>query len=286
MKKQNNIGLTLAIASPCFFAVFNIGLRLITQQMTVWGIMFIRGFLGIAVVLLAAKIMRYRLNFSKLGLLLSIGLISISGSASNITAISKIPLYQAIVILYLYPAFSVILGYLINRDKIGLMDCLGVAVAFTGCVLLVWPNKSAGLEFSLGHILSIVGACLYSLTCVLTRRIGQDSSGLEPFLAFSVFGALLSWPLSQFFGVNLAIDSGMEVLKGTGVALLGCAGQLMAFAALRFLPAYKVGVIGSLEILGSAMASWLLFNDPMTIRTIIGGAIIFYAAFGFRTKRP
>jgi drug/metabolite transporter (DMT)-like permease len=58
----------------------------------------------------------------------------------------------------------------------------------------------------------------------------------------------------------------------------------MAFAALKYLPAHKVGVIGTLEVLGGALSSWLIFSDPFTPIGLVGAVIIIYAAFGFHEK--
>jgi drug/metabolite transporter (DMT)-like permease len=284
MNKYKNLGFTLAVASPICFSLFNVGVKFVTQSMSVWGLLFIRGFVGMSLVLLVAKIIGHRLDWTRLGLLALIGLSVTLSSASTTTAITKIPLYQAIVLLYLYPAFSVILAFLINGDRVRVLDCIGVLVAFIGCVLLVWPDKAAGLEFKVAHLFSLMGSFFYGLSCVLTRRLGQKNSGLEPFFAFSFFAALLALPFSQLFGASLGIDTAFEAVRTAGISIVGSLAQLMAFAALRYLPAFKVGVIGTLEIFGGALASWLIYSDPMTIRTMIGGLIILYAVFGFQKK--
>jgi len=66
--------------------------------------------------------------------------------------------------------------------------------------------------------------------------------------------------------------------QSVGLAFLAIFGLLATYTALRWLPPFKVGIIGTLEIFVGALASWLIFDDPMTIRTVIGGMIILYTA--------
>jgi drug/metabolite transporter (DMT)-like permease len=215
-----------------------------------------------------------------------VGLVSALSTVCTTTAITYIPLYQAVVILYLYPAFTVLLSIIFRVDKITLRAFLGVAAAFIGCVLLVWPDEVAGLALSWAHGLGVLGSFFFAATLVLIRRLGQGHSGLEPFLFYCLASILVAYPLSHLFGSGLGIDSLSEVGRGAALAAIGALAQLMAFAAVKYLPPYKVGIIGTLEVLAASLASWLMFSDPFTFRAGIGAAIIIYAAFGFSAKKP
>ncbi len=70
------------------------------------------------------------------------------------------------------------------------------------------------------------------------------------------------------------------------LAFLGITAQGLGYAALRWLPAFKVGLIGSLELPAGAVLSWLLFNDPMSPRTLFGGLMIVFAVFQLRKSGP
>lgn len=280
--KSNNTGLFLALASPVAFSCFNIGVRVLTGEVSVWELLFLRGCIGVAVILVVARILKKRLWGSHRGLLLLIGFIGFLSTACTTTAITLIPLYQAMVILYLYPSLAIVLSALINRERINSRDGLGVGLALTGCVLLIWPDETAGLDFQIGHLIGLLGSLFYSLSYVLTRRLGEDNCGLEPIFHYSLFAALGAIPLGLVFGVQPSLNSVTVISACLALGALGSLGQMMGYAALRWLPAYKVGVFGTLEVLGGVLASWLLFNDPMTIRTVIGGAVIIAVAFGLR----
>jgi drug/metabolite transporter (DMT)-like permease len=104
---------------------------------------------------------------------------------------------------------------------------------------------------------------------------------LEPIFFYSLFAGLAALPLGFLSGQGLGLDTSGEVMRGSLLGVLGSTGQLLAYAAIRFLPPYKVGVIGTLEIVGGALFSLLFFNDPLGVKSLIGGILIIYAAFGF-----
>lgn len=283
-KEIKNAGLFLALASPIAFSCFNIGVRVLSGEISIWGLLFLRGCIGVAVILVAARLVKKKLWGSNKALLMLIGLIGFLSTACTTTAITMIPLYQAMVILYLYPSLAIILAAAINQEKIYLREGLWVGVALFGCILLIWPDEAAGLDFQTGHLIGMLGSFLYSLGYVLTRRLGDDNSGLEPIFHYSLFAAVGALPLGLIFGADLAMPSAAAIGAGLALGALGSLGQMMGYAAIRWLPAYKVGVFGNLEVLGGALASWLIFNDPITIRAIVGGSIIIFAAFRLRRQ--
>jgi inner membrane transporter RhtA len=281
--------LTLAFASPLLFAAFDVGLRILSADVTVFGLLQIRGLVGTALALVFARAAGYRLKLAHVWTLALAGLFAALSTVCTTTAITMIPLYQAVVILYLYPAFTVVLSLILGVDRITWRAVMGVLTAFVGCVMLVWPDVPAGLELGWGHAVGVLGSLFYASCLILVRRLGDGQGGLEPFLFNSLACIVVAWPLAKLFGAGLGIDSLGEVGLSAALVCLGSVAQLMAFAAVRYLPPFKVGVIGTLEILGTALASWLMFSDPMTPRALVGAAIIIYAAFGFgpgRSKAP
>lgn len=284
VKNSANIGLYLALASPLAFSCFNIGIRIMSGQISIWTLLFLRGCIGVAVVLAVAHILKKSLWGTNKKLLMLIGLTGFLSTACTTTAITLIPLYQALVILYLYPSWAIVLGALINKDKIHARDGLGVGLALFGCILLIWPEEAAGLKLSVGHFIGVLGSLLYSLGYVLTRRLGDGNCGLEPIFHYSLFAAVGAIPLGLLFGADLGMISAGSVIAGLALGSLGSLGQMMGYAAVRWLPAYKVGIFGNLEVLGGVLASWLIFHDPMTIRAILGGLIIILVAFCLRRK--
>jgi drug/metabolite transporter (DMT)-like permease len=213
-----------------------------------------------------------------------IGLCAFLATCLTFTAFSRIPLYQALVILYLYPILSLGLAALINREPVSAGDGLRALLALGGCLLLVWPDEAAGLVFGSGHVIGLAGSFLYSLSIVLIRRLGTANSGLEPLFHYSIACTLGALPLALIFGQELGLSLNLEAAQGLLVVSLTGLGQFLGFAAVRWLPAHTVGTIGTLEVLIGALFSWLFFHDPMTVRALFGGGLILGTALSIRPK--
>ena len=279
-----NPGSALAFGAALGYCLQNVGVRALLDGggISVWGILFTRGLMGLVVVALAARLFHVNVFGKNRRLLALIGLFGAASSACSTMAFSMIPLYQALVLLYLYPALSVPLNLLVNRTRIRQGDGLLVLAAFAGCALLIWPDETTGLSLSMGHLIGCASAVLYSLAYVCIARLGEDNSGLEPLCYYS-FWAVIGVGVGMLVsGHNAGLGDPGLFVSGLGVGLLALAALLMGYAALRWIEPYKVGTIGMLEVFGGALSSWLLFHDPMSPRAVLGGLVILVAALRLR----
>ena len=282
--KPRNPGLILAFSSALAYSLGDTGVRLTVEVLAVLGLVFLRGLAGVVVTTVAARFLGKKPWGANIRLLTLIGLSAFLATFLTFTAISRIPLYQALVILYLYPVMSLGLASLINGEAVSAGDGLRAFLALGGCLMLVWPDEAAGLVFDFGHPVGLAGCFFYSLSIVLTRRLGSANSGLEPLFHYSlhcVLGALL---LALFFGSGLNLKPDFQTAQGLLAISLTGLGQFMGFAAVRWLPAHTVGTIGTLEVALGALFSWLFFHDPMTVRAISGGCLILGTALSIRAR--
>lgn len=281
--KIQNPGLPLAFGSSLAYCVLNVGVRLqLDSSLTVWGLLVMRGLVGLIALGLAARLFKKDLLGRNRNMLLLVGLGTFLSTICVILAIANIPLYQALVMLYLYPALTVPLNYLINSAKVGWETIFWVAMAFVGCVILIWPDSTAGLYVGIYHLAGLAGALFYALALVLGTRLGEGNCGLEPIFYYSLwafFGALV---MVFIAGEPTGLKDLPALGASLGLGLLSITSLLLAYAALRWLAPFKVGVIGTLEVFGGALSSWLIFDDPITFRAVIGGLVILGVAFRLR----
>lgn len=281
--KATNPGTLLAFGSALTYCVQNAYARLLfDNDMTVWGALVLRGFVGVLVVAGAAKFFKLNVLGHKRLLLTVIGLCGFLSTCCTLTAIASIPLYQAIVLLYLYPAISVPLNYAVNGLSMRTEDIKWLFAAFCGCLLLVWPDDAVGLTFELGHVIGICGAALYSLCYVLIARLGSDNCGLEPLCYYSIWALVGVGAFIVLTGHDPGLNGTGPLLSGMALGVIALAALLMGYAALRWVEPYKVGIIGMLEVFGGALCSWLFFQDPMGARALGGGLLILFVALRLR----
>ena len=277
-----NPGMVLAVSSALLYCVLNVGVRFMLADLTVWDIVLTRGLVGAATLLLVGYIWKINVFGKHKVLLTLIGLFGCLSSVCTTTAISRIPLYQALVLLYLYPALTVPMAYFINGVRVRLRACVLVTIAFAGCLCLIWPDNAAGLALDIGHLIGFFGACFYSLAYVLISRLGDDNCGLEPMFYYCLWAIAGVAIAALAFDLSTGLGSLQTVVSGIGLGFLAVLPLLAGYAALRWLEPFKVGVIGNLEVFGGALASWLIFSDPITMRALFGGLIILIVSLQLR----
>lgn len=283
---KRNPGFSLAVGSALAYTCYDVSVRAFLPNLTVWGLLLIRGCLGLVLAAVLARVFRRTLWGAQRRLLAVTGLCIFSSSVCNTTALVSIPLYQVLVILYLYPVFSLLLAVPVNGEHVSRRSLGLVAVALMGCLALVWPDEAVGLAFEKGHLIALAGAVLYSLGQVLIRRLGAGNSGLEPNFYYSLYAVFLSIPLSLVFGSHLGLDTAKGLATGLVLAFLGLTAQVSGYAALRWLPGFQVGLIAYVEVFLGALFSRLIFQDPMSPRALAGGLVIVWVIFQLRRTVP
>jgi len=277
-----NPGYSLALGSAMAYTCYDVAVRALLKNLTVWGMLTLRGALGLTLVLILTKYLKRSPWGTKRGLLAVAGLFIFSSSVCNTISISTIPLYQALVLLYLYPVFTLLLSAPINGEAVTARD-LGLALlALIGCLILIWPDETVGLKLSRGHLIGISGALLYSFGQTFIRRLGDGNTGLEPNFYYSLYAVTLAWPLSMLFGGRLGLDNAAGLMTGLLLAFMGIVAQVSGYAALRWMPGFKVGLIAYLEVFLGAMISFVIFKDPLSLRATAGGIIIVLVVFQLR----
>lgn len=277
-------GYCLALGSALAYTCYDVALRALIGNLTVWGLLLIRGLLGIVLVLYLTRIKKFSPWGTQPKVLVAAGFFIFSASILGTLAIASIPLYQALILIYLYPVFTLLLAMPLNGEKVTVRDFSLAVLALFGCLILVWPDDAVGLELNLGHLCGVGAAFFYSLGQVFIRRLGDGNTGLEPNFYYSLYAAILSIPLALLLGSHLGFNGSTGLLSGLVLAVMGITAQVSGYAALRWLPGFKVGLIAYLEVFLGSLISWLVFQDPLSFRAVFGGLII--VAVVFQLRRP
>ena len=79
-------------------------------------------------------------------------------------------------------------------------------------------------------------------------------------------------------------QQGMLHIGGIGLfwmlilAVLGAAAHLASNKALSYLSSPRVGIISMTEVLFGGIFGFMLFNEPLGCRSVIGGVLVFGSA--------
>lgn len=170
--------------------------------------------------------------------------------------------------------FSVLLGIIILREKVGIWRWSAVFLGFAGVVMILRPGSDA---FSVEALFPIGAAACYAISMVSVRLFDEEASNALVYVyasAASALGAIiLAAVTTEFTDLRSLADAGliltMAVMGGTGVLLMMLAYRMAAPAILA--PFSYFGILSAFGF------GWIIF-DEAPIDTLLPGAILIVAA--------
>ena len=187
-------------------------------------------------------------------------------------AIDRIPLGIAVTIEFAGPLLLAVLG---SRR---LLDGLWIVLAGAGIVLLVGPG--GGSVDLLGVGLALVAAVCWMAEIYLSKRVGAVFPGGSGLALAMVVGALVLLPAGLFQAGAAFVQPGL-----LGAAfVVAIASSVLPYSleleALRRLPAAIYGVLMSLDPAVAAVAGFVVLNQALGAREVIGIALVVAASAG------
>ncbi len=179
------------------------------------------------------------------------------------------------------PMFSALLGWLFLKERLWLLQILGIFLAAAGVLVVVtngdFQKIITGHFGSIGDLLVLISAPNWAIFSVISRR------GLRKYPAalMMTYVMLFGWLFTSFHFVlakgyadipRLAWDGWL------GVAFLGivCSGLAYIFwyDALQALPVAQAGAFVYLEPLVTVLVAAMILGEPLLGASLVGGAII------------
>jgi inner membrane transporter RhtA len=265
-ERATAVALVLAsVVSPQVGAAFAVTLF---DDLGAAGTAFLR--LAIAAVLLCA-VWRPRIA-GDLRLVAAFGLALGLMNWSFYEAIDRIPLGVAVTIEFAGPLLLAVVG---SRR---LLDGLWIVLAGAGIVVLVGPG--GGPLDPVGVGLAIVAALCWMTEISLSKRVGAAFPGGSGLALAMVVGALVLVPA----GVAQAQPVLVRPSLLGAAFIVAMASSVLPYSleleALRRLPAALYGVLMSLDPAVAALAGFVVLEQGLTAREILGIAAVVVASAG------
>jgi len=212
--------------------------------------------------------------------LLMFGILGQAGmSYTYLQAIDHNPVGTAILMHYLAPVFSLIIGIVFLRHKPRVAAIGGVLLAIIGCALVVGIVSPNGMKITnVGLMWGLASAFFFSLYAVMGGQVK------ERFSAFTLlfYGLAVSTVLWLIVAGPSAVLTPIFTLETTlpllGVGILSTLLPFAAFLiALRYIPAVNAGITAMAEPILGVIGGALLFADAITGSFVAGGVLILAA---------
>ena len=177
----------------------------------------------------------------------------------------------AILALHTYPVLTALIEPFLFREKLRRSDIVLAMLVFVGIVVMT-PELSLSNRTTQGIALGVVSGLFFMVRNLLTRKyVRQYSSSALMFWQMLVTGFILV-PWLMVGGLEFGPRTGGLLLL-LGVVFTAVPHTLFS-ASFKHLSAKTVGIIATLLPFYGALLGYLIHDETLAVRTVIGGLIV------------
>lgn len=187
---------------------------------------------------------------------------------------------RVLLLFFLSPLWSVLLGRLLVRERLHGDSILLLIMALGGAMIMLW-NPSLGWPWPRDGAdwLALSSGFAFALTNVLARRLAAVPVALKTVLswlgviAVALLGLLLTRP--EWPGVGIGVWFGAALLGWFGFVIM----TVTVLYGVSRLPVQRSAIILPIELVVGALSAWWLASETVLPQEWVGGALIIGAAF-------
>lgn len=281
--KQNKLitGYIFVILSAFIFGLMPLMAKLIYKDgSNPQSLVFLRNIMSIPVLLLLSVFSGKSVKVNPKAFP-NISLIALMGCCITplllFSSYNHIPSGTATVFHFIYPPVVVLGEYIFLKNKLGLKNILSVVFCVIGIALFYNPNSKVNID---GSLLALVSGVTYAVYIMLLSGFKyKEISGFTFSLYVAIFSSIVmllvciftnrlkfpesvfGWVLTFIFAVSLNVGAVVLFQKGTFLISGG-----------------RASVLSTIEPVTSIMAGVMIFNEKITIFTVVGAFLVIVAS--------
>jgi drug/metabolite transporter (DMT)-like permease len=182
-----------------------------------------------------------------------------------------LPLAEAVTLGFTTPIFAVIFSALLLKEKIGPYRWAAVLLGFCGVVVIARPDGHLPL---FGSLVGLGAGLMVALISIQVRDLTRTD---EPLSIVFWFAALSTPVLALFLPFYAEAHSSQEWMLLGAIGLLGCIGQLLLTASLRFGQVATVIVMDYSALAWATFYGWTIWGELPAGSTWLGAPLILAA---------
>lgn len=256
------LGVLLMLGFCCLAPMGDAMAKVLGQSVPL-DLMLLARFLVQAVVLIPLVVLTrraWRMRGRILGFVVLRTLLHIAGIGAMFTALTYLPLADAIAIAFVMPFIMLLLGKYVLAEAVGPHRLAACVVGFVGTLLVIQPSFA---EVGWPALWPLAVAVVFALFMLTTRQIAKatDPIALQAVSGVMASAVLLPVVLLGDPAAALATPGGVEWLLLGLIGLLGTGAHLLMTWSLRFAPSATLAPMQYLEIPVATVIGWLVFRD-------------------------
>jgi len=186
-----------------------------------------------------------------------------------IYTLGLLPLGDAVAISFTSPFWSVILGFVVFRDRMSWRMAAAVAIAFSGVPLIAQPSGGEGIGW--GAVLGLTSAVLTSLAMMMIKQLSRTEPPDRIAFYFMIGGAVFALPIASF---DWVWPHGLEWLWLIVCAAMFYVGQTCMARAYAYGTFSRVAPFDLTRLPVSLIIGFLWFGEVPTALAFAGMALI------------
>jgi drug/metabolite transporter (DMT)-like permease len=187
-------------------------------------------------------------------------------------------------ILAIGPILVLLLARVTKLEALTMAKILGMALAFTGAVLLAVENgldlrRSPTLS---GDLLTLAGTTSFTFYAVLGKKVAKNYDSISMTAVNFFAGAAVLLPVAIWQGVRLDWGNvGWEAW--VGLIYMGAISSVAAYTlfywALRYMEASRVSAVNYFQPLGAILVAGIFLGEIPTRHLVLGGTLILLGVY-------
>lgn len=189
------------------------------------------------------------------------------------TAVNKIGVSTAAILLYTSPIFLTILSKIIYKEIINKQKIISVIICFVGSVFAVTGGIFKSLNISsMGIILGILSAVIYASMSIISKKILEEAKSITVLLYSFFIGALVMLPISKPLELTIYLDDIIVLSYMIGLGIISAAGAYICYieGISRGIDLSIAGILASGELIVSVILGWVVLNEQFTFAKLLG----------------
>jgi drug/metabolite transporter (DMT)-like permease len=267
-------GVLIAVVSMVLFSSTHSSVRMLSDTMSAFEIVFWRMAVSIALLMPYYVIKGFhRLKTNRPGLHFQRGVVNFAGMVLWFHALAFVPLGKAVAIHFTLPLFVLVLAAIFLREKVGPRRIAATAVGFSGMLVILRPGA---VEIGWPEGMILLSAVMYAGTVIYLKNMVRTESPLAMTFYTNAFIGLLCIPPTIYFWVPPTVD---DILPIAVIGVLGLLAPLLFTVALRAADASIIAPMDFLRLPFTSAIAFALFGEVPEIWVWIGGGMIFLSTW-------
>lgn len=170
-----------------------------------------------------------------------------------------------------FPIFVTFLEPLIYHEKLEIKNVAMAIIMFAG-VLITVPEFSLANQMTLGIVVGMISAFSYAILCLFNRYLSLNYSGTIICLYEQGVATIILFPTIFFVTTTInSLDLGAIIFLGIVCTAIA---HSIYVNSLKKIKVQTASIISSMESVYSIIFAFLLLNEMMAFKELLGGLII------------